>query len=702
MKKLLSQTTLGDMDVSYFVSEDGSVELVLMPSGTGKDEEAETKSVLPPQGAADSLVQLKIEGDAYPYGFANGCTMRNSESVRMLKYSRQTIETKAGQCRIRTVLTDGERLEAEHILTYWQGDNALCLSAAVTNCGSEALAIEMLSSFSLSGLKSPMSEESDLFLHRIRSKWSGEGMCETRTIEELQLVPAWSGWGAKSEKYFQTGSMPVRGYYPFGAVEDRRRGIVWAAQLAIPGSWQMEAYRRDENLCLSGGLADYDTGHWMKILKPGEGFVSPEALVTVTKSSFDIACQRLVQYQKKKTNTEETVLPVIFNEFCTTWGCPKEENISRILEAVRDWDIDCFVIDAGWYADEEKGWESNMGDWKVSDALFPHGIRAVADKIHGAGMKAGIWFEPEVAGRDAEAFQKEEHLLKKHGKVITSGARRFWDMRQEQVRDYLSSRITDFLKKYGFDYIKADYNESIGIGCDGAESLGEGLRLNMEAAGEFYRELRREIPDLKIEICSSGGHRQEPSMIGLADYVSFSDAHEEKEIPVIAANLHRVMPPEKTQIWAVLRKEDSLKRIVYSMNAAMFGVVCLSGDVFKLNEQQNKIVKKGIQFYRKISYIIKEGITEYFGTVQQSYRRLHGWQAVVQYDKSGDALAVIHTFEEHKSGGITVPLRGRYRVLEVYSDTMRNINLSESGLTVRISEGFASAAIWLRPEAARE
>ena len=36
----------------------------------------------------------------------------------------------------------------------------------------------------------------------------------------------------------------------------------------------------------------------------------------------------------------------------------------------------------------------------------------------------------------------------------------------------------------------------------------------------------------------------------LGDLVSFSDAHEEKEIPIIAANIQRLVPPEKSQIWA--------------------------------------------------------------------------------------------------------------------------------------------------------
>ena len=156
-------------------------------------------------------------------------------------------------------------------------------------------------------------------------------------------------------------------------------------------------------------------------------------------------------------------------------------------------------------------------------------------------------------------------------------------MRDPWTQDYLSQKVIGFLEYYGFGYLKADYNESIGIGCDGAESLGEGLRQNMQAAQDFFRKIRDRLPGLVIEVCASGGHRMEPSMIELCDMVSFSDAHEEKEIPVIAANVHRMIPPGQSEIWAVLRAEDTGKRIVYSMANTFLGVMCLSGDVHTLS-----------------------------------------------------------------------------------------------------------------------
>lgn len=88
--------------------------------------------------------------------------------------------------------------------------------------------------------------------------------------------------------------------------------------------------------------------------------------------------------------------------------------------------------------------------------------------------------------------------------------RRFWDMRQEEVISYLEDKVVGILKRYGFGYLKIDYNDNIGIGCEGAESLGEGLRQSVEVSRRFFERIRRKIPELVIENCSSGGHRLKP------------------------------------------------------------------------------------------------------------------------------------------------------------------------------------------------
>jgi alpha-galactosidase len=388
-------------------------------------------------------------------------------------------------------------------------------------------------------------------------------------------------------------------------------------------------------------------------------------------------------------------LPVVFNEYCTTWGTPSHENIKNIVETVKSKGIKYFIIDAGWYADKSNGWFTTNGDWIVSDELFPYGLEKTVELITNAGMIPGIWFELETCSTQSKMFKNEEHLLKRNGYVITSGNRRFLDMNDPWVNEYLTEKVIGMLKKYGFKYIKVDYNETIGVGCDGAESLGEGLKQNMLATQAFFKKIRAEIPDIVIENCSSGGHRLEPSMMALSDMASFSDAHECREIPIIAANLHRAIQPSKSQIWAVLRKTDSLQRIAYSLAGTFLGVMCLSGDVNDLDSEQWKLVDKGIDFYNSVSHIIASGETRYFGSLVGSYRSPEGWQAVVRYSEDkNEIMVVVHTFGGSLPENIQIPLEGTYKIKDSY---VVDSKLSIEGNNLNISEisGFQATAVYL-------
>jgi len=137
---------------------------------------------------------------------------------------------------------------------------------------------------------------------------------------------------------------------------------------------------------------------------------------------------------------------------------------------------------------------------------------------------------------------------------------------------------------------------------------------------------------------------------------SFSDAHELVEIPIIAANLHRLLLPRQSQIWAVLHPSDSDQRLAYGLAATFLGRMCLSGDIPGLSADQWKIAESAMHLYRKASPIIKRGISRIFGQLGESWRHPSGWQAVRRMG-AGDrsALVVIHTFENGPSE-IRVPL----------------------------------------------
>ena len=338
-----------------------------------------------------------------------------------------------------------------------------------------------------------------------------------------------------------------------------------------------------------------------------------------------------------------------------------------------------------------------MGDYEVSKELFPDGLQKTVDLIKDAGMVPGIWFEIETVGSAARAYQDTSHLLHKDGAVLTSYFRKFWDMRDPYVEDSLTKKVIGTLKTYGFGYMKIDYNETIGIGCDGAESLGEGLRQNMEQSQAFIEKVKREIPDIILENCASGGHRLEPSLMAQMSMASFSDAHECQEIPIIAANLHRAIHPAQSQIWAVIRETDSLKRIAYSVINTFLGRMCISGDVLHLSKEQWNVVEDGMAFYRTIAQVIADGQSYRFGTKIKSARHPKGYQAVVRIGKEHQAYALIHTFAGALPQRIEIPLPEdkTYQIEEIFSDTKEKAVITDGMLLYEPKENFKAVAVRL-------
>lgn len=664
-KKLLSTFALGDMALCYVQGvETGSVGMRILPCRMVAL--AKTKDC-----GVEPLVQLKLVGDDYAGGFGSGHTLRDSASVRALEYDRQEVEEDERELRVDTYLKDARGYTCVHRLNYRKGAEYLSVSTSFRNESGAPATLELLSSFALGELSFFREDDGSgtLEMYKMLSHWSAEGRLVHESVEHAHLEPSWARFGAFYDRWGQVGSMPVRRYFPFAAVEDREFGVIWAAELTCGASWQLEAGRGDWGFSLSGGLADRELGHWLKTVQPGETFDAPEAVLTVTAGGVEDACERLIGYTEDRLDVPESEksLPPLFNEYCTTWGTPQEDSVCRIADAVERLKLAYFVIDAGWYAEIPGRWAQHTGNWQVSPFLFSRGLEDTLNHIRSRGMLPGVWFEFEAVGRECCRFTQAEWLLKRDGIPLTVGDRRFWDFRMPEVRDYLRQRVIEFLRRYDFKYIKVDYNDTLGIGVDGAESLGEGLREQIEAVRDFFREIHSELPDVVIELCSSGGHRLVPSFLTLASMASFSDAHECVEIPIVAANMHRMIPPRQSQIWSVLHTEHSEAQLYYKLTAGLLGRLCLSGEVLDLSAEQWKVVERCVAFYRRVAPVIARGRSRRYGPELAEWRHPKGWQALVRVNADA-ALVVVHTFAE-APGTVRVPVPEGYAVDDVCART---------------------------------
>ena len=579
--------------------------------------------------------EWRLRGDRYSDGFGNGITLSSGESVKEMEQISEDAHV--------TVF----RGKKGHLLkVYHESEQGVTRCRTVfENPTDETATLELLSSVAIRGIKADR-------MHRATSWWSAEGKLLSQDLTELNMEPSWANHGFRVTKFGQLGSMPVRGWFPFLVLEDSRAGSFTGLQLYCASSWQIEVFRNTPEISVQAGLADRDYGSWWKEILPGSSFETPMAVVAEGKSLQEV-CDKLVKAQRPRIAPADRELPVIFNEWCTTWGNPNMDNLERIASRLEGTGVKYLVIDAGWYKSPEyDNWFNAAGDWNPSRELFPEGnIGAAADMIRSHGLIPGLWFEMENVGTEAHAYQDTDLLLTRDGFPVSVGSRRFRDMRMEENREFLDRKMIRLLKENGFGYLKVDYNECIGAGVDGAESCGEGLRQAVCASQDYFRHIARELPELVIENCSSGGHRLEPSMMSLVSQASFSDAHEALSIPLIAANLHRLIRPEQSQIWAVLRADADEHRINFVLTSAFLGRLCLSGDAADLPQERWQQALDAVAMYAQVRHIIRDGFTDVIESTVQDYSRPRGYQ-IVRRVLGDEALLVVHTFE----GGANPPV----------------------------------------------
>ena len=430
-----------------------------------------------------------------------------------------------------------------------------------------------------------------LFLHRFRATWSAEGRHERLPLESLNLERSWIGFSARTQRFGQIGSLPVRQFFPWAALEDAAAGALWGVQLSAPASWHLEVARRKDRVTLSGGLPSRDFGEWWLTVAPGAMFATPPAALACVTGDVDDLCQALTQAQ---------------------------------------------------------------------------GLKATTDAIREQGLISGLWFELEAATEGTDAFSLTERLLRRDGQTVQVGSRRFWNFRDPQTVELLAQKVISRLHDDGFGYLKIDYNDTLPSGVDGAESPGEGLRQQIAAVQDFIQRIRRELPEIAIENCSSGGHRLEPSFQSICAVGSFSDAHETVAIPIIAANLHRVILPRQSQVWCVVHARDSLQRLRYGLAATFLGRMALSGDFKDLAPWQLAEIGSAQEFLIDCASTIRDGRSRLHRHIGLSWNEPRGWQALVR-NTPGEALIVAHTFGGAPSGVHSIPIpAGAWRLAASY------------------------------------
>lgn len=605
---------LGDIAVC-FITVDGVTETVFVPADMTDRLNDEKLAGISPLGwmiSPETQVHIALSGDGISNDFSPGNTLRNSDTAFSLKFKGAKYEEQSGKQILIAAFENDKGLVARQVYSC-TGAGYLETYTELENRGDNVI-VEALPSFNMARI-SPFErfdDPNDIVIHRLLSNWSGEGKLYSVSAADIAFEASWSGLGVRTMRISQTGTMPARGYLPFISVEDKKNGVCWAAETEAPASWTIEAVFRNNAISVGGGRGDFLSAHWRKTLKTGETEKTNKAYLTVTKGSLENAAARLARHfdDTDEIKDVERDLPVLYNEYCYTWGKPEAKTLEKMLPEIAALGCKYFVIDDGWFYNVYNDKRYVIGDWNVNKEYYPEGLKAFADKVRSYGMIPGVWYEFEGVSEHSDVYRDHpDWLLTRDGKIINNGGRAFLDFRKEEVLNYLREKVIKNLVNCGIGYMKVDYNSNAGFGADGAESYGEAIRQHIDAVLAFFEKIKRSVPSLVLEICSSGGMRHEPRFLSLGDMCSFSDAHENAGGVPVAMNLHRFIPPRKLQIWATIRDDYNADDVKFTVAKAMLGRICFSGNLGNKPQEIIDILKESVSFYEKLKPTIANGDT---------------------------------------------------------------------------------------------
>ena len=135
-----------------------------------------------------------------------------------------------------------------------------------------------------------------------------------------------------------------------------------------------------------------------------------------------------------------------------------------MAEEAADMGVELFVMDDGWFGKRDSD-NSGLGDWYVNEKKLGCTLQELSAKIHGLGMKFGIWYEPECVSEDSDLYRAHPDwaFTVPGRKPVRSRNQLVLDFSRQEVRDYIFDQMSAVLDRAEVDYLKWDFNRSI---CD--------------------------------------------------------------------------------------------------------------------------------------------------------------------------------------------------------------------------------------------
>lgn len=471
---------------------------------------------------------------------------------------------------------------------------AIARHAAIRNAGGNVLELERALSLCVDFL-----DVSDMDVIHLYGDWARE-----RMVERVPMMH-----GTQSVGSLRGASSHI--HNPFLAVcshnATETAGDVCGVSLVYCGNFLASAEMAPDG----GGRVllgiHPDAFRWR--LEAGEVFETPEAISVwsstglgeMSRTYHKLYANYLV---RGKWKTERR--PILINNWEATYFHFDEEKIFGIAEEASKLGIEMLVLDDGWFGKRDDD-RSGLGDWFVNENKLKGGLKKLVDRIHGLGMKFGIWFEPEMVSPDSDLYRAHpDWALHIPGRENSVGRNQYvLDMTRTDVQNYLFERFEDVLSQGGIDYIKWDFNRNlseVGSLTVGVERQGEVFHRYCLGLYALLERLHNAYPELLLEGCSGGGGRFDPAWLYYAPQIWTSDDSDAIERLDIQYGTSFCYPPSTMGAHVSACPNHQVHRstpFATRGNVALMGAFGYELDLRSLTDEERELVRQQCEDFRR-------------------------------------------------------------------------------------------------------
>lgn len=391
-------------------------------------------------------------------------------------------------------------------------------------------------------------------------------------------------------------------------------GVVWS------GNWvfRFEPDQAAGTHLLSGGM--HDTG-FAKTLAPGERVEAPHVVLALGSDSdvntASTALARVGRQHWAPRNQATALLPVEWNHWWSYEDHSIDETVFRAnVDVAADIGVEICTLDAGWFgpADPDTSWTDLRGDWDiVNPTRFPNGLRALADYVHGKGMRFGLWCEIEALGPKASiARRRQDFPAQRDGAPLG-----YVCLGNPDAARWAYETLDRIAGEYTADWIKLDFNLDPGLGCnrtDHGHGADDGLFEHYTGYYDLLTRIRNAYPELVLENCSSGGLRIDLGMARQTHFTFLSDPDWPEHGLQLLWGASQMLPPDQLLHWGYSEwhtdhrcqlfdpRSAELRphQIDYYRRIAMFGATGVSWKLPDLPASVRDRLAANIQTYREV------------------------------------------------------------------------------------------------------